>query len=63
MDESDEFMNRFLDEFTKWRKEKGYASLTTLAQQHSKEMLEKRFWQEIEEFKKERQDDGAVIAN
>ncbi len=53
MGKFNEFMNRFLDEFTKWREEKGYTSLTILAQQHDREIFEKRFWQEVEEFKKE----------
>lgn len=40
---------------------KGYEALTTLAQHNNREIVEKRFWQEIEKFKKERQNNGTII--
>jgi len=63
MNKFNEFMNQFLDEFTEWRKKKGYKNLTTLIQDSDKRESEKRFWQEIEQFKKERLNNGTVIIN
>ncbi len=55
---SDEFMNRFLDDFVKWRKEKGYEDLLTLSQKYSQKEVESRFWKNVEDYKKDRQIDG-----
>ncbi len=40
---------------------KGYEALTTLAQHNNREIVEKRFWHEMEKFKKERQNNGTII--
>ena len=50
-------MNQFLDDFTKWRKHKGYEDFATMAEKRPTE-IGRKWQQDFEEYKSERHVSG-----